>query len=101
VVVVDHVPALATREAIGCDPSAPQGQHQAAAEKAVQPVIIETHAQAMADEARGHGVDPTLPSQKARPRGRRRPDPLATNWEAEIVPMLTAMPGLRPITLFD
>jgi hypothetical protein len=55
----------------------------------------------MADEARGHGVDPTLPSQKARPRGRRRPDPLATIWEAEIVPMLTAMPGLRPITLFD
>jgi hypothetical protein len=46
-------------------------------------------------------ADPTLPSQKARPRGRRRPDPLATIWEAEIVPMLTAMPGLRPITLFD
>ena len=46
-------------------------------------------------------ADPGLPSQKARPRGRRRPDPLATIWEAEIVPMLTVMPALRPITLFD
>jgi hypothetical protein len=46
-------------------------------------------------------ADPNLPSQKTQPRGRRRPDPLAAIWEAEIVPMLTAMPGLRPITLFD
>ena len=46
-------------------------------------------------------ADPQLPSQKTRPRGRRRPDPLATIWDTEIVPMLTAMPGLRPITLFD
>ena len=46
-------------------------------------------------------ADPHLPSQKASRRGRRRPDPLAAIWEAEIVPMLAAMPGLRPITLFD
>ena len=45
--------------------------------------------------------DPRLPSQKTLPRGRRRPDPLATIWEAEIVPMLAALPGLRPITLFE
>ncbi len=45
--------------------------------------------------------DPRPPSQKAARRGRRRPDPLAAIWESEIVPMLTAMPGLRPITLFD
>ena len=45
--------------------------------------------------------DPRPPSRKAAPRGRRRPDPLATIWESEIVPMLVAMPGLRPITLFD
>src|ERR1700689_2417535 len=44
---------------------------------------------------------PDLPSQRTQPRGRRRPDPLATIWEAEIVPMLAAMPGLRPVTLFD
>jgi hypothetical protein len=44
--------------------------------------------------------DPRPPSQKAVPRGRRRPDPLAAIWESEIEPMLVAMPGLRPITLF-
>jgi len=46
-------------------------------------------------------ADPRLPSQKAPPRSRRRPDPLAMIWDTEIVPMLTAMPELRPITLFD
>jgi len=46
-------------------------------------------------------ADPRPPSRKAAPRGRRRPDPLAAIWESEIVPMLAAMPGLRPKTLFD
>ena len=46
-------------------------------------------------------ADPALPSQKTTRRGRRRPDPLAALWEAEIVPMLVVMPGLRPVTLFD
>jgi hypothetical protein len=46
-------------------------------------------------------ADPRLPSQKVAPRGRRRPDPLAALWESEIVPMLAAMPGVRPKTLFD
>jgi hypothetical protein len=40
-----------------------------------------------------------MPSQKRTPRGRRRPDPLAEYWESEIVPMLLASPGLRPITV--
>jgi hypothetical protein len=31
------------------------------------------------------------------PRGRRRPDPLVNVWDSEIVPMLRAAPGLRPI----
>ena len=43
-------------------------------------------------------ADPRLPSQKEAPRGRRRPDPLERYWESEIVPMLQATPGLRPIT---
>ena len=47
------------------------------------------------------GSDPRLPSQKKKPRGRRRPDPLAAVWEAEIVPMLEAAPELRAITVFD
>src|ERR1700678_1303340 len=45
--------------------------------------------------------DPRLPSQKAAPRGRRRPDPLAAIFDTEIVPMLEAAPGLRPIAIFE
>ena len=44
-------------------------------------------------------ADPRLPSQKRTPRERRRPDPLEPYWEAEIVPLLTAKPGLRPVTV--
>ena len=44
-------------------------------------------------------ADPRLPSQKQTPRGRRRPDPLAAIWDSEIVPMLKAVPGLRPISI--
>jgi hypothetical protein len=40
-------------------------------------------------------ADPRLPSQKEKPRGRRRPDPLAGVWDSEIVPMLEAAPGIR------
>ena len=43
--------------------------------------------------------DPRLPSQKKAPRGRRRPDPLAEVWDAEIVPILKAAPGLRAIAV--
>jgi hypothetical protein len=44
--------------------------------------------------------DPRLPSQKRQPRGRRRPDPLAAVWTSEVVPLLEATPGLKPITVF-
>jgi hypothetical protein len=44
-------------------------------------------------------ADARMPWQKRAPRGRRRPDPLAEYWDSEIVPMLRASPGLRPITL--
>jgi hypothetical protein len=40
-----------------------------------------------------------MPSQKRTPRQRRRPDPLAAYWESEIVPLLLASPGLRPISV--
>ena len=43
--------------------------------------------------------DPRLPSQKKTPRGRRRPDPLAEVWDAEIVPILKAAPGLRAVAV--
>jgi hypothetical protein len=45
--------------------------------------------------------DPRLASTKGAPRGRRRPDPLAEIFDAEIVPLLEAAPGLRPIAIFD
>jgi len=45
--------------------------------------------------------DPRLPSQKALPRGRRRPDPLIHIFDSEIVPMLKAAPGLRPVGIFE
>ena len=45
--------------------------------------------------------DPSLPSQKTTPRGRRRPDPLADVFEAEVVPILENSPGIRPIGVFE
>jgi transposase InsO family protein len=45
--------------------------------------------------------DPRLPSQKKAPRGRRRPDPLNSVWDSEIVPLLKATPGLRPVAIFE
>src|SRR6202011_2772973 len=44
-------------------------------------------------------ADPRLPSQQQTRRGRRRPDPLAAIWDSEIVPMLEAVPGLRPVSI--
>ena len=60
-------------------------------------------AAAKADISFGTGArldaDPRLPSQKRQPRERRRPDPLEPYWDSEIVPLLEATPGLRPVTL--
>jgi hypothetical protein len=35
------------------------------------------------------------------PRGRRRPDPLVSFFDAEVVPMLTAAPELREVAIFE
>lgn len=45
--------------------------------------------------------DPRMPSQKKAPRERRRPDPLAGIFDEEIVPLLEATPGLRPVALYE
>lgn len=45
--------------------------------------------------------DPRLPSDKKAPRKRRRPDPLVDIFEAEVVPLLQAAPGIRPVAIFD
>src|ERR671911_783202 len=46
-------------------------------------------------------ADPQLPSQTTKPRGRRRPDPLAAVWDGEILPMLRAAPTLRPVGVLE
>lgn len=46
-------------------------------------------------------TDPRLPSQKKQPRGRRRPDPLGHIFDAEVVPLLQAAPGIRAVAVFD
>lgn len=62
-------------------------------------------AAAKADISRATGyritLDPRFPSQKASTRGRRRPDPLETIFEAEVVPLLKEAPGLRPVAIFE
>lgn len=45
--------------------------------------------------------DPRLPSQKKAPRKRRRADPLAGIFDAEIVPLLTSAPGIRPVAVLE
>ena len=45
--------------------------------------------------------DPRLPSQKKTPRGRRRADPLGRIFETEVVPLLKATPGIRPVAIFE
>ncbi|WP_348527072.1 IS21 family transposase [Mesorhizobium sp.] len=45
--------------------------------------------------------DSRLPSQRKVPRERRRPDPLGKIFEAEIVPLLRAAPGIRPVAIFE
>ena len=46
-------------------------------------------------------ADPRPPSLKAKTRDRRRPDPLADIFDAEIVPLLEAAPGLRAVAIFE
>ncbi|WP_254368329.1 IS21 family transposase [Paracoccus sp. Z118] len=62
-------------------------------------------AAAKADLSRATGYriaqDARLPSQKTHPRARRRPDPLESIFDAEVVPLLKEAPGLRPVAIFD
>lgn len=45
--------------------------------------------------------DPRPPSERAAPRERRRADPLLAIWDSEVVSLLQASPGLRPIAVFE
>lgn len=44
---------------------------------------------------------PQLPSATKKPRGRRRPDPLAHVWDSEVVPLLKRAPGMRAVAVFE
>src|SRR5277367_3442281 len=46
-------------------------------------------------------ADLRLPREKKARRERRRADPFADVWDNEVVPMLKAAPGLRPIAVFE
>ena len=46
-------------------------------------------------------ADPRLPSAKAEPRGRRRPDPLEPYWDADVAPILKAAPAIRAIGVLE
>lgn len=90
----------------GRDPVVP-GTHITDQQAKLYMTLRRTHsrqtAAAKADFSFGTGArldaDPRLPSQRHQPRARRRPDPLELYWDSEIVPLLEATPGLRPITL--
>ncbi len=60
-------------------------------------------AKAGVSQATGYRInsDPVLPRQKKVSRSRRRPDPLADIFDAEVVPLLKSSPGLRPVSIFE
>ena len=45
--------------------------------------------------------DPRPPSERRAPRERRRPDPPAEVFDADVVPMPTASPGLGPVAILQ
>ena len=46
------------------------------------------------------GADPQ-PFREKKPRGRRRPDPLANIFEEDVVPILETSPAIRPVGVFE
>ena len=46
-------------------------------------------------------ADPPLPSKETKPRGRRRPDPLADVFDTVVVPILENNPEIRPVGVFQ
>ncbi len=60
-------------------------------------------AKARFSAATGYRIEqnPRSPSTRRAPRGRRRPDPLEGLFQEEVVPMLEAAPGLRPVATFE
>jgi hypothetical protein len=53
--------------------------------------------------ATGYRIEaaPRLRSQRKKPRGRHRPDPLDDVWDVDVVPILQAAPGIRAIAVLE
>src|ERR1700750_107649 len=88
------------------DPAVP-GRHITDQQATLYMKLRRTHSRQTAAAKAGFSIstaarleaDPRLPPQRRTPHDRRRPDPLAPYWDDEILPMLMASPGLRPITV--
>jgi hypothetical protein len=65
------------------------------------PAISAAKASISTATAYRHERDHQLPSSRKKIRGRRRPDPLAEFFAAEVVPMLKAAPELRAVAIFE
>lgn len=85
------------------------GRHVTDCQMRVYMTLRQTHTAAISAAKSGFSAasayrlekDPRLPSGKTAPRDRRRPDPLAAVWDSEVVPLLKAAPGLRPVAIFE
>ena len=85
------------------------GRHITDCQKRLFMKLRKTHtievasAKAGFSRATGYRVaaDPPLPSKETKPRGRRRPDPLADVFDTVVVPILESSPGIRPIGVFQ
>lgn len=60
-------------------------------------------AKASVSRATGYRIEKNRqrPTQVKPPRGRRRPDPLEHIFDAEVVPLLKAAPGIRAVAVFE
>jgi transposase InsO family protein len=65
------------------------------------PLVAAAKASISAATAYRFEQDRRLPSYKEKGRGRRRPDPLADFFDAEVVPMLKTAPALRAVAIFE
>lgn len=65
------------------------------------PAVAAAKASFSASTAYRLETNPRLPSQRKAARERRRADPLADIFETEVVPMLAAAPGVRPVAIFE
>src|SRR5260370_10641621 len=65
------------------------------------PAIAAAKAGFSASAAYRFEKDPRLPTQKQAPRECRRADPFVGVWENDVLPMLKAARGLRPVAVFE